>query len=226
MAAPDLDQGLGSGQGIGVEFSKKPDLESLRRAFSFVPSLPGRVEMLSDFTAVYIPSRDPEPEAVYSMRITGALKDTEGLKMGDDFLLPFTADIPYLNIVSFESSLDDEIHFSPLSGSVIPITVNTGGIIQCYIRFSLPFETSVQIESAMKISLRPFFPGSLPPVSLRTARWINKDILCLEWEGPEPGYGEVSHYYRLVIPGGNSGVQNGRGSFLKNEFFLILEAVW
>ena len=51
-AAPSLEQGPGSGHGIGVRFNKAPEADSLRRAFSFVPSLPGRVEILSPVSAV------------------------------------------------------------------------------------------------------------------------------------------------------------------------------
>ena len=225
-AALSLAQGPGSGQGIGIEFNKPPEGDSLRRAFSFVPSLPGRVEMLSPVSAVFIPSRDPEPETVYSLCISGALRDMDGLKMGEDYTVSFKTDIPFLRVLSFSSG-EGEAEFSPEPGGLFSVPVNTGGIIQFVIYFSLPFDSvnpAVREECVFRISLRPFFPGILPPVSLRTARWISSDRLLLEWEGLEGGLSGEPHYYRLLIPGGSGGVHNGHGSYLKDDFILYLEA--
>ena len=224
-AGISMEPGPGSGHGIGVEFSKPVDGDSLRRAFSFVPALPGRVEILSPVSAVFIPSKDPEPETVYLMRISGTLKDTEGLKMGEDYTSTFKADIPFLNIISISSG--HEKLTAPESGSLFPVSVDTGGIIRIIIHFSLPFNsvtTAVQEECVFRISLRPFFPGTLPPVSLRSAQWWFPDRLILEWEGPERGTPGESHFYKLLVPGGSGGVHNGRGSFLEKDFILYLEA--
>ena len=225
-AGVSLEQGPGFGHGIGVEFSKVPDSDSLRRAFSFVPSLPGRVEILSPVSAVYIPSRDPEPLTVYSMRISGALRDKDGLGMGDDFVVTFIPDLVFLEVNSISSVPGEEVYF-PGPGSLIQAQVSTGGIIRLIINFSLSFyaeDYTAMEESAFKISLRPFFPNSLSPVSLRSASWLFRDRLLLEWEGAERGSAGEPHYYRLLIPGAAGGVHNGRGSFMKEDFILFLEA--
>ena len=224
-ASLDMGQGPGFGQGIGLEFNKAPDIESLRRAVSFTPPLPGMVEMLSPLSAVYIPSRAPDPETVYTLRISGTLRDREGLRMGDDYTISFEADIPYLNIASFSSG--GKAIAAPETGGSFSVPVNTGGIIQLVIDFSLPFDPAnpaLREESVFRISLRPFFPASLPPVSLRSASWISSDKLRMEWEGLEAGSPGEGHYYRLIIPGGSGGVHNGRGSYLKEDFILHLEA--
>ena len=226
-AAASLDQGPGPGHAIGVEFNKAPDSDSLRRAFSFIPSLPGRVEILSPLRAVFIPSRDPEPELLYSMRISGALRDNEGLRMGDDFVVTFIPDIPFLEVNSIQSISGEnpiyEINY-PRAGSIMQAQVVSGGIIRLVINFSLSFDSTVQEESVFKISLRPFFPATLPPLSLRSALWLASDKLFLEWEGPEGGSPNEPHYYRLLIPGGFGSLHNGRGSYLKEDLFLFLEA--
>jgi len=224
-------QGPGFRNGLGVEFNKPPEIDSLRRAFSFIPSLSGMVEMLSPVSAVFIPSKDFEPETVYSMRISGALRDREGLKMGEDYTATFKADIPYLKVLSL--SCGEKVNAAPEPGDLYPVSVNTGGIIQFIIHFSLSFDplnTAVREECAFRISLRPHFPAILPPVSLRTARWISSDRLLMEWEGLEPAFepgmgrpGE-SHYYKLLIPGGSGGVHEGHGSYLKEDLVLYLEA--
>jgi|GEM_PF-560548 len=225
-AALSLEQGLGSGHGIGVEFSKPPESDSLRRSFGFVPPLPGRVEMLSPVSAVFIPSADPQPETVYSLRISGSLRDTEGLKMGDDYVISFRTDIPFLRVLSLSPG-KDEPGTTFASGDRFPVPVNTGGIVQIIIHFSLPFDSempSIREECAFRISVRPFFPLTLAPVSLRTARWLSSDRLLMEWEGLDGGGPGEPHYYRLLIPGGSGGVNNGKGSYLNEDFFLFLEA--
>jgi len=215
------EAGPGSGHGIGVEFSKPVDEESLRRAFSFTPSLSGRAEILSPHSAVFIPAKEMESETVYQMRISGALKDTDGLKMGSDYIISFKTDIPFLHINSV-SFMQEEENNSPESGSLLQVKTETGGIVRCFINFSLTFKQEVKQEAAFKISLTPFFPGTLAPVSLRTARWISADRLLLEWEGPEYGGKDEAHYYRLLVPGG---LNNGRGSHLKENFVLYLEVI-
>lgn len=226
-AGPGLEQGPGHGQGIGVEFSKAFDNESLSRAFSFTPALPGRVEILSPTSAVYVPAKDPEPETVYRMRISGSLKDSGGLKMGEDYSTSFRTDLPYLRVSSV-SSPDTKEPFDSAGGGVFTVPVNSGGRIRIILHFSLMFDSedpSAREESVFKISFRPFFPISLLPVSLRTALWISSDQLFLEWEGAEAGLPSEPHYYRLNIPGGSAGVQNGMGSYLKEDLVLYLEAV-
>ena len=224
-SALNLEQGLGFGHGIGVVFNKAPESESLRRAFSFSPSLPGRVEMLSPFSAVFIPARNTEPETTYNLRISGTLRDSDGLRMGEDYTLAFTTDIPYLRVISF-SSTEGELIPVPQTDGAFSVSVTPGGIIKITIDFSLPFDpenTALREESVFKISLRPFFPLNLPLVRLRTARWIRSDKLQMEWEGLEAGRSGESHYYRLIIPGGSTGVHNGRGSYFKEDFILHLE---
>ena len=236
-AGMDLSQGIGSGHCIGVEFSKIPEGESLRRAFSFVPSLPGRVEILSPNWAVFIPSRDPEPEIVYSLRISGNLRDVDGLRMGDDYAVTFVPDIPFLEVISVssvsgtgspQSSVPYVDLIAPDSGDVIQTQINSGGIVRIILNFSLPFDSANHLakeESALKITLRSFFPGSLPPVSLRTALWLSSDKLFLEWEGLTEGSDSEPHFYRLTIPGGSAGIFNGKGSYLREDLIIFLEVI-
>ena len=224
-ASLNPEQGPGFGQGIGVEFNKAPDIDSLKTAFSFVPPLPGMVEVLSPVSAVFIPSKNLEPETVYSMRISGALKDSEGLKMGNDYSVVFKTDVPFLHVNSI-SFIHGEEKTAPGTGSLISVKVAPGGIIRYVIHFSLLFDPgkpAVREEAVFRITLRPFFPATLPPVSLRSAQWISSDRLLMEWEGPEGGLPGEAHFYRLFIPGGSGGLHNGLGSYFKEDFILFLE---
>jgi hypothetical protein len=69
--------------------------ESVLRSLRFEPSLVGKAEFLSEKSIVYIFSRDPEPETVYTLTVSGDARDSEGLKTGEDYSLNFIPDIPF-----------------------------------------------------------------------------------------------------------------------------------
>jgi hypothetical protein len=225
-AGMDLENGLGPGQGIGVEFNKPMDGESLRRSLSFDPSLPGRTEELSPVSVVFIPDRNPEPGLVYTMTVSGDVRDSRGFKMGDPYTLFFKADIPSLKIVSLAVDDEDEIQ-DPAGGASFPVAVDIpgGGVLRFTLAFSLPFTPEQRGETPFRISLDPFFPGTLPPVSLRFVRWFSSDRIRMEWEGLESGTEEEPHYYRLHLPGGRSGISGAYGSYLEDDFYFYFKVV-
>jgi hypothetical protein len=223
-AGTDLENGLGPNQGIGVEFNKPMDGESLRRSFTFNPSLPGRTEDLSPVSAVFIPDRNPDPGLVYTMTISGDLCDSGGLKMGDGYTLFFKADIPFLTIGSLKANEGMEIE-TPARGGSSPVSVDVDGTIRFTLAFSLPFTPEAQNAETFMISLEPFFPASLSPVSLKFVRWLSADRIRMEWEGLEAGTEEEPHYYRLSLPGGRNGINNGYGSYPEENFYFYFKAV-
>jgi hypothetical protein len=228
--AVDLENGLGPGQGIGIEFSKPMDGESLRRSLSFSPSLPGRTEELSPVSAVFIPDRNPDLGVVYTMTISGDVLDSRGLKMGDDRVIFFKADIPFLSITSLKIEKEDGIDGieTPARGGSSPVFIDVPGgkVFRFTVVFSLPFTPEAQASEAFRISLEPFFPASLSssPVSLRFVRWLSSDRVRMEWEGLEPGTEEEPCYFRLSLPGGRNGINNGHGSYLEENFYFYFKA--
>jgi hypothetical protein len=225
-AGKDFKDGLGPGQGIGVEFNKPMDGESLRRSLSFSPSLPGRTEDLSPVSVVFIPDRNPDPEIVYTMTISGDTQDSRGLKMGDDYTLFFKADIPFLTISFLRINGEDEIQ-TPVKGgsSPAPVDVSGGRVLRFTLGFSLFFTPEARSSETFRISLEPFFPGPSLPVSLRFVEWLSSDEVSMEWEGLKTGTEEEPQYYRLNIPGGRNGINNGKGSYPEENFYFYFEAV-
>jgi hypothetical protein len=227
-AGSDLENGLGPEQGIGIEFNKPMDGESLRRSLSFSPSLPGRTEDLSPVSAVFIPDRNPDLGVSYTMTISGDVLDSRGLKMGDDHVLFFKADIPFLTIASLNIEKEEEIDEieSPASGGSSPAFTDIpgGGVLRFTVVFSSSFTSGAQGSETFRISLEPFFPASLSPVSLRFVRWLSPYRVRMEWEGLEAGTEEEPHYYRLSLPGGRNGISNGRGSYPEENFYYYFEA--
>jgi hypothetical protein len=225
-AGTDFENGLWPGQGIGIEFNKPMDRESLRRSLTFTPSLPGRTEDLSPVSAVFIPDRNPDPELVYTMTISGDVCDDRGLKMGDDYVFFFKADIHYLTISSLTIDGKEAIE-APPKGGVFPVSIDdpNEGILGFALAFSFPFTSEAQGAETLRISLDPFFPGSLRPVSLRYVHWFSSNQLRVEWEGLEAGIEEAPCYYRLSLPGGRNGINNGSGSYPEENFYFYFEVV-
>ena len=222
----DLENGLGPGQGIGVEFSKPMDMERLRFSFGFEPSLAGHLEMISPASAVYVPDRNPEPESLYTMKISGDVRDSRGLKMGEEYRLLFHSDLPYLSILSLVFDEGEPITDPEKAGVFFVKTEEADrGLIRFAIHFSLPFSAEAQGDFISGISLKPFFPNTLGSVNLRFVRWPGSDLVRMEWEGIEAGKDGEAHYYKLVLPGGKSGISNGEASYMKEEMYFYFEAV-
>jgi hypothetical protein len=222
----NIANGLESGNGIAIEFSKTMG-ESILRSVRFDPSLTGRAELLSEKSIVYIFSGDPKPETTYTLIISGDTKDSEGLKIGADYRINFVPDIPYLNLLPFFADEDSGImkDFSETNNPIkIPVDSATKEI-SFTLRFSLPFTSNEEKQNAaLKISLSHFFPGTLASAALRNVLWIGNDRLQMIWEGLEAGNDNEPHYYKLTIPGGKSGISCGNGIYMKEDITIILEA--
>jgi hypothetical protein len=215
-----VESGLGPGQAIGIEFNKPMD-ESVLRAIRFEPSLAGRYEMWKPDTVVFIPDRDPEPEKRYAIIVSAGTRDTGGLKMEKDFTLSFIPDIPFLSVLSMDTG-DGAIKIEQ-NGIYAAKTIPPEGICTITIRFSHAIETLSRSAIVLALRLEIFFPGTLMPVSFRSARWWSADTVVLQWEGIERSTGRESHYYKLVLPGGRSGISDGRGSYLKEDMAVFLK---
>lgn len=217
-----LEDGLGSGQAVGVCFNKAMD-DSALRAIRFEPALTGRCERWTDSSAVFIPDRDPEPETVYTLIVSAGAGDVSGLKMAKDYRFCFIPDIPYLTLLSLRagSTCVDRPANNGFCGTSV---IMPEGLLGITIRFSHLFTLDAKTGAARLLRLEPYFPGVTAPASLRSVYWLD-DTMLLEWEGAVPDSTGKPRYYRLVLPGGRGGVSDGRGSYLKEDFNFIVEVL-
>ncbi|MCL2440979.1 MAG: hypothetical protein FWD14_04510 [Treponema sp.] len=217
----DIETGLMQGQGIAVSFNK-PMGENALRSLRFEPALSGRTEFLSENAIVYILARDPDPQTAYTLIVSGDTKDSEGLKTGTDYRITFIPDIPFLEVESITGSFAYEKN--SLANNVIPVLIDHAmGELSFYIHFSLLFSGEEKQITPQKITLVPFFPRTIAPAALQYVNWISDDRLFMRWEGLSAG--EIPHYYKLVIPGGRSGINSDTGIFMKEDLILYLEAI-
>lgn len=219
----DIAAGLASGHGIAVEFNK-PMGENVLRSLRFEPALTGRTEMLSENSIVYVLTRDPQQQ-IYTLTVSADTKDSEGLKIGADYRINFIPDIPYLNVMSI-SFLNDYTAEDLISYTAIPVYAQSGtDELTFSIRFSLGFSNEEKINTVQKIYITPFFPGTLPPAALEYVEWLSDDCLFMRWEGIRGGNETANHYYKLVIPGGRTGINNGSEMYMKEDLIIYLEAL-
>jgi len=223
-AGINMEAGLFPGYGIAVSFNK-PMGESALRSIRFEPSLTGRTEFLSEDSVVYIFTRDPDPETVYTLIVSGDAKDSEGIKTGSDYKLNFNSDIQFLRVNSISVNEISEYDCITSENKLIQTGVTPGtGQILLSINFSLRFSAEEKQNAPQRVQLSPFFPKTLKPVALLSVNWISDDRLCLKWEGLTLPEG-IPHFYKLVIPGGKGGISAGTGVFMKEDLIFYLEAV-
>ena len=186
--------------------------------------------MLAANSVVFIPSRDPEPETAYTLFVAADAKDAEGLKTGAEFRISFIPDIPYIRVLSFRADggavLDTSGSAGGSLGDIHKVQVDSAaGECSFTLWFSQDFSDGEKQNTALKISLSPFFPRTLDPVAPRSAAWMTDNRLRMTWEGLRPGTQSESHYYKLLIPGGKGGINSGGGTYFSEDQYLYLEAV-
>jgi len=215
----NIETGLGPGHGIAVEFSKSMG-ENVLRSLRIDPSLTGRTEFLSEKSIVYIFTRDPDPEITYTLTVSGDARDSEGLKTGADYRINFTPDILFLNVLSLSAG---GYVFDFNADNALDVKIEPGtGLLNISIHFSFLFGIEEMQNTPQRITLNPFFPRTIAPVALQYVNWISDDRLLLRWEGLTAS-DEYPHYYKLVIPGGKSGISSGVNVFMKEDIVLYLE---
>jgi hypothetical protein len=221
----NMDGGLGSGQGIAIEFNKEIN-ENVLYSIRFEPSLSGKSEFLSKKCIVYSFSKEPQPQSEYTLIVSSSTKDNEGLTIGLDYKSSFFINTPYLNVLSVNLNNQNLVEDFSSSSTVYKVKIDrVTAELTFSIFFSLPFTAEEKKNTAQKMTLMPFFPKILPPISLQNVLWTSDDRLLVTWDGLSAGSSEEAHYYKFLIPGEKAGIQNGGEMFLKNDIVIYVEAI-
>jgi hypothetical protein len=222
----DLGDGLSADGAIGVSFTKAMNKESALRALRFEPALTGRTELLNDTTVAFIPEQEWARETVYALIVSKDTQDLSGLKLGEDHRVFFTPDLPYLDLRFI--AVDPYVPFTGTelaNGNCLRIRLSDPLVLRLSLGFSLELSGEAVSAAVSRISLAPFFPPSLPAIALRSASIESADTFSLEWEGFLAGSEETGHYYRIFIPGGKGGVNDGGDAFFREDRYLYIEVL-
>jgi hypothetical protein len=220
-----IETGFGYGEAVKIEFTKRMDGASLKNSVRFEPALSGRIEIINASKIVFIPERDPVIGTYYTMTVSGEAKDENGLTMGEDYIARFTPDIVYL-------TTKINISGKPVvnGGAVdIKLDANTKAEAQfdVSILFNQGFLNANQIDCVNQIKLSKIFPADAPTPMLTSAIWIDDQLFDQIWSklSDEKEHNHP-HYYKCVIPGGQNGVTNGKGAYLKEDIVFYINAVF
>jgi len=221
----EIETGLQLGEGIGISFNKAMG-ESVLKSIRFEPSLTGKTEYLSENSIVFIFSKSPEPETVYTLIVSSEAKDSEGLKIGTDYKINFSSKIPNLNVLSLSFDDDNFINDFSAPNIVLPVKIDPAtGELFFSIHFSLPFSFEDKQNTPQRITLSPFFPRSLSPAALKYVSWFFNDRLYMCWEGITVTDSVIPNFYKITIPGGKGGISSENGIYMKEDLIIYLEAV-
>ncbi|MDR2490098.1 MAG: hypothetical protein LBD20_01700, partial [Spirochaetaceae bacterium] len=226
--------GLPNDCGIGIVFSRDMDAAAVRSAIAIQPPIAGRLEHITGRIFVYLPEKQPEPECAYMLTISRDAASTTGLKMLQPKTVVFHSAIPYLRVSCLDLSSGSNVLNLPEA------SMTNGGIVQMRVSPQLNFIVVVhwseywtqEAKSAALrgITLEPVFPGGLPPLALISARWTTDNTLELKWQGVdtvsdvEAAAGRQK-FYKITINGGEGGLQNCEGSYIKESIFMYIEVI-
>jgi hypothetical protein len=95
--------------------------------------------------------------------------------------------------------------------------------INILILFNQPFLTENQLDGISQIKLSKIFPSCAPSPVLTSADWTNGKMLNQVWSHfSDTNTHDHEHYYKYVIPGGQNGVTNGKGAYLKEDIVFYI----
>lgn len=218
-----IDGHLVDDQPFGVVFSEEMSPTSVISALSIEPSLKGYFakDGSSARRFVFRPLEPYEAGVTYTLRVAASASDALGLSMRRDVEVLFTSLNRNLRVTSIalgdESVIDDfsdkdHLYSCDLSGDALTVAVD--------------FDASIGSERREivvdKTRLSILFPRTLVAPSLIAARWENgAKRLVMDWKGFSPSVGDNDSFYYLEIPGGKSGVTDGRGQYMEDGVCVV-----
>ena len=225
---------LEDGMAVGVDFSEPMDEASLRSALRIEPYLRGSVEAAGSRRLLFIPQQDLEHGKPYTLRVRPDARDTSGLALDEEYREQFTPAVPFLRCLSVKADAcppfvpgdDSGLGDSGPGRAAYPVTLlPPEGLLALTLRFSAPLDAPSLAAAASRISLQPFFPGTLGPIGLRSVASLSPDTLRFLWEGLTGSGAEEASFYTLAVPGGPTGIQDGKGLSMERDLILRIEVL-
>ncbi|HOP63474.1 MAG TPA: Ig-like domain-containing protein [Spirochaetota bacterium] len=223
---------------MGVSFSKGMDRQSVEKAFSITPSLQGVFLWSSDFVVEFRPLTPLESETNYQISVDTTAKDRNQLRLSSRYTVEVVTDNPdslYLKCGSVSGSNHDG-DFTLLPGAW-PVIIDMGSGTPVnrdyYIMIEFISDDSPLLYAEMdKYSifdnvLLETFKGTTGideiPDSANIAyiEWIDDSTAKINITGmTNKSSGQVPALYRLTIAGGENGITDARGNYMKDDFII------
>jgi hypothetical protein len=155
------------------------------------------------------------------MTISGEAKDETGITIGEDYVVYFTPDIVYLET---EIKVSGE---SVANGGTVNIELDpVEAEFNISIKFNQIFLNVNQIDCIDQTKLSKIFPADAPVPVLTFAKWTQGQMFNQVWLKLNENEHKHTHYYKCVIPGGQNGITNGKGAYLKEDIVFYINVTF
>jgi len=202
-----------------------------KNALAVTPYIAGRYFWPENAVLVFIPEKGWKQGTEYLLFISKAAESETGLCLRENYEEIFTPDIAELKLSEIGGRAEDSFPVSSFSEStcidIQPYGVSSPWSYYFTFNFSRPFfDDKSRFSAQNSISLSCIYPpsgGSPWPVKYS---WLSDYSLMINYLGftPYSSDEDIFHYYLLEIKGGESGIINNEGSFLKKDIKQLLKA--
>lgn len=231
---------ISKGVSIGVTFSKAMDRQSVEKAFSVTPTVQGIFEWSSDSIVRFIPSKPLNPETKYQLSIETTARDRNLLKLASRYCVEIVTDNPdslYVKRGTVNGSNHDG-DFAVLTDTW-PMIIEMGSGTPVNHNYYLLIEFISDDEPLIPAEMDRY--SIFDNVVIETYKGTSGDVLpasayigSIEWVGSSAAKIKISGMtnknadppqipalYRLKIAGGESGIKDTSGNFMKED--LVIE---
>ncbi len=233
--------GISRNVSIGISFTSDMERQSVEKAFSITPSVQGIFEWSSDRVVRFIPSKPLSPETKYQISVETTARGTNTMKLSSRYSVEIVTDNPdslYLKCSGVRGSNHDG-DFAALPGTW-PLLIDMGGgspvnrsyyILLDFISNDSPLTPAVMNQYSIfsNVLLETFKTtsgtGDLPASAyIADIEWIGGStakILIAGMTNKASDPPQIPALYRLTISGGENGILDSSGNWMKED--LVIE---
>lgn len=228
----DLSALIGS-EAIRVEFSEPMDSESALSSISIEPSISGAMVPVSPSVFAFAPGENWNLEDEYVLTVAESATDPVGNQLVAEYREVFTVSTEKQEITQLTVS-------GTLTGTTTVSTADlttgtswtlpwdplaTNQTVTLSIDFRRPYTSDAgRTRIASNIRIDPVFPPGLAGPTLTLVTWVSSQELELTFGGLTKSDGQTIRYYEVRFPNLQSQSQTESGSFIVDEYELILES--
>ena len=217
-----LDGNLRARDCILLSFSEDVTGESLARAFRVEPSVSGSFTRERPGEFYYVPAEPWVMGRRHHLVVSTDVEDLAGTRMAEELSTWFLPDIPVQEVRSIAANGGPAV--VPNDITPVDVTLTVEGEVVFVVEFAEPYEPAGRAAVPFAARCAALFPSSIPDPSLKSAAWGSAASLTVVFSGFSAGPSPMLHYYRLLFPGGPTGIPNTDGSYLEEDAWVVIVA--
>jgi hypothetical protein len=213
---------LGYRDAIYLSFSEEVTLESVSGAVKISPTLRGRILQDGPAGFAFVPEEGFAARTRYKLTVLASVADLAGNEMSEDYVAwfePRVADLKILRAFINGGSAVSGFGDAYCYGLAPSISDGSGTIA---LEFNVSITDPAERDRIVSlISCSSLFPSSLSP-ALKSVQWASLSRLELTYAGFSASTASRTYYYKLLIPGGESGISDGSGGTMEKDLWLVI----